>query len=517
MNAGMLEKLFHNFDQKQVRFSDKQSNFEQKHFELPSPEFSAFFSFFSIFFTQGSPEIISSPDRIDSLIPMNGNIEDSFADKIAPMRLTEKLLNNRKFKQDISVPSDLLSQTISHDVQQENKISGESIVNAQHFDGKLIQNHLTDKPQSKKNELHIPNFPLFADGNVILKFNRVRQETEHQNPLPNYEQSINQIYTKTISTTQNQQANNESALLAKYNSHQLKSGLVKNNFTNKFVINIDEPEQLQDATLTVATKHQKIATQSANARETTQQAKEKLIDNKYQTAIKENIYQHLQSKMSEEVKSEKITDSIPKEEAISQKAKTPQGEERIFNQETKPIGDQKEEKLSDLSLQPIKNQIITKNFTQSVENTEPQAQTPLRFSSRLFEIPSKLASIVNSQSEIPVRAEIQLQPRSLGMVVVTITASRSSVEITMQVKDKETLKALETQITPLREKLTQLGFERANVDLQFSQWNYNEMTSHSENKNEEYQLRRNFLRSFAYLKRSEVEDFQKFFSNQMGE
>lgn len=206
----------------------------------------------------------------------------------------------------------------------------------------------------------------------------------------------------------------------------------------------------------------------------------------------------------------------PKNLPFSQKVINPQDKSRIFDNEYIQKGNENEIKRDVIFVQPSANQSVAKQlFETNLTNTTEHPTMP-RFTTRLSELPTKLASIVNSNKEFPVRAEIQLQPRSYGMVLVTITASPRTVEVTMQVNDKDTLKALESQIPPLREKLTQLGFEQANVELQLNQSNYNEMQNNNENKSQEYQLRRNFLRSFGYLKKSEGLDFQQMFLHKMG-
>lgn len=139
------------------------------------------------------------------------------------------------------------------------------------------------------------------------------------------------------------------------------------------------------------------------------------------------------------------------------------------------------------------------------------------FYSRLEEIPQNIASILNSNIEFPARAEIVLNPKAFGMIIVEINASRNKVEIMFNVQDKEILKMLESQTVVLREKLQNAGFDNQSIDLQYKSFDKGEATYQwkQEEKQSEQELMRDFIRSFAYLKENNELDFENYLQNKL--
>lgn len=139
------------------------------------------------------------------------------------------------------------------------------------------------------------------------------------------------------------------------------------------------------------------------------------------------------------------------------------------------------------------------------------------FYSRLEEIPQNVASMLSSSVEFPARAEIVLNPKAFGMIIVEINASKNKVEVMFNVQDKEVLKMLENQTSVLREKLQNAGFNNQNIDLQYKSFDKGEAAYHwnQEQKQSEQELMRDFIRSFAYLKENNDIDFENYLQNKL--
>ncbi len=162
--------------------------------------------------------------------------------------------------------------------------------------------------------------------------------------------------------------------------------------------------------------------------------------------------------------------------------------------------------------------IMGSDFAKISEPSKVDYQSHSRiFYSRLEEIPQNIASMLNSSIEFPARAEIVLNPKAFGMIIVEVNASKNKVEVMFNVQDKEILKMLESQTTVLREKLQNAGFDNQNIDLQYKSFDKEEATYQwkQEQKQSEQDLMRDFIRSFAYLKGNNEFDFENYLQNKL--
>ncbi len=172
-----------------------------------------------------------------------------------------------------------------------------------------------------------------------------------------------------------------------------------------------------------------------------------------------------------------------------------------------------ESKIFDIEQQKVS----TTNQTKSQINiqNEPVKETSRPLISlqltRNSELPSKIASFVNSSTNFPLKAEITLSPISLGIVIVEINVTKNEVEIMFRTETKEAQHILESQIGFLKEKLSNLGFEKQNFEFQNQAYeksflnNYN--NSNTERFNDDF-ARREFLRSFNSLKKEKENNFE---------
>jgi flagellar hook-length control protein FliK len=134
------------------------------------------------------------------------------------------------------------------------------------------------------------------------------------------------------------------------------------------------------------------------------------------------------------------------------------------------------------------------------ETLKPSANIHI---ARISELPQKISSFVESINQFPARAEITLSPKSLGMVIVDITVVNNEVKVMFKTETKEAQQILESQIGTLKDKLASLGFDKQNFEfVNHSEGNLLSGFANyrNEGRNEEENLRRQFLRSFANLR-----------------
>ncbi|MGQ9819222.1 MAG: flagellar hook-length control protein FliK [Candidatus Kapaibacteriales bacterium] len=478
MNAGMLQKLSYNFEQKNVQFPDTKSNIEQKDCEkYPSfiPDFLS--QLFSLFKTYNNLS-----NKITNTFELQ--LQDLVCQKINQSE-TDLLTNTSNINQ---FPTDkiihLLKDKTSSSISESQILSNLLALN-NHMDNQSAENELSDSV--KTNILSTISKQLDA---IVVKFETLRKADYIGNFLPDYHQSINHLGLKIVSKPN--QVNSKEINVQK-----------DNNLDGNIQLQ-SEPELPSNETL----NHSENLSKPSTFFHTSKVSNSKLDDTTLFVTKQPAKFEF------DRIDNDKTLETMKKneEDAFSQKYKIAQTEERIFNSSANG----EEIKNWTIQLQFTKNQGITKSVVENSNHFASESPTTIRLYSRYYEIPSKIVSILNTGVQLPARAEIQLQPNSLGMVIVVVTASQNSVDITMQVKDQETLKILENYIAPLREKLNQLGFENTNIELQLNQWTNGNMQNQYDNKTADYLLRQKFLRSFARLQRNEVQNFYEFISNTMG-
>lgn len=118
---------------------------------------------------------------------------------------------------------------------------------------------------------------------------------------------------------------------------------------------------------------------------------------------------------------------------------------------------------------------------------------------RVYEIPTKIATIVESAKEYPIKAELVLQPRWLGTVIVEINVVKDRIEIMFKCENKESMQLLESNLVQLREKLQNLGFEKQYFSFEHQNEGGEGFLSSKGERQQKYEeetLRRQFLHSF---------------------
>lgn len=505
MNVGMHEKLVYNFNQKYVQILDTKSNIEQKDSEKQPPFVSDLLS--QLF------ALIEPSCKIGNTNPNPLEYQELF-DKLGLQSEANYLLetvsinncpNDKKIDSTKveTIEAYLERELLSNHSALNNNYQSKNILDTDELQLKYLSNltFYNDAKSINENESSRTDLanglPKIVQSNqqedaISIKFHYLGKKENIGNLLPDYQQSINQFASKTIPK-----------------QNQTKNAKIKMQIDNNFDGTNQGPSEAGLPLYEIANHFEDFSKLSPHSSEV----------NKNPSNIRQgDTFQFIPKQTSNvepsKIENDKTLETMNKirEDTFSQKYKIQQTDNGILNYSTKG----KETKNWEFLSQFIKNQSLTKPSLEHPNNSASELPTTFRLLSRYYEIPAKIASILNSRVELPARAEIRLQPRSLGMVVVVITASRNSVDITMQVKDQEIWKVLETQIAPLREKLNQLGFEKTNIDLRLSQWANSQMQNQAENKTEDYLFRRNFLRSFAQRRRNEVQDFQEFVSNIMG-
>ncbi|MFN3780912.1 MAG: flagellar hook-length control protein FliK [Candidatus Kapaibacteriota bacterium] len=145
-----------------------------------------------------------------------------------------------------------------------------------------------------------------------------------------------------------------------------------------------------------------------------------------------------------------------------------------------------------------------------IDRIDKQASEGFPKVTRVYEIPTRIAAIVESAKEFPIKAEIVLHPKWLGTVIVEINVVKDNVEIMFNCENKEALHLLESNLVQLRERLQNLGFEKQYFSFQqnyeggesfdYSRWN-------KQQKHEDETLRRQFLHTFLRNKEFDSDSF----------
>ncbi len=145
-----------------------------------------------------------------------------------------------------------------------------------------------------------------------------------------------------------------------------------------------------------------------------------------------------------------------------------------------------------------------------VEGIEERGSEEVPKLTRVYEISTKIATIVESAREYPVKAEIVLQPKWLGTVIVEINVVKDNIEIMFKCENKEALQLIENNLVQLREKLQNLGFEKQYFTFQQHYEggeSFLNSKSDRQHKQEEEALRRQFLHSFFRNKEFDSNSF----------
>ncbi len=199
-------------------------------------------------------------------------------------------------------------------------------------------------------------------------------------------------------------------------------------------------------------------------------------------------------------------DQLSKVEQEKVEITTERSSFKIFDNQLKDIG------LIAKNAKILQEVVSPKVF----DSSKPDYQSHTRiFYSRLEEVPQNVVSMLNSNIEFPARAEIVLNPKTFGIIIVEINASKDKVEVMFKVQAQETLKMLENQAPILRDRLQNAGFDNQSIDLQYKSFE-KEGTMHQdkqEQKQTEQNLLRDFIRSFAYLKGNNELDFENYSQN----
>ncbi len=106
-------------------------------------------------------------------------------------------------------------------------------------------------------------------------------------------------------------------------------------------------------------------------------------------------------------------------------------------------------------------------------------------------------------------AQLNLKPESLGTLIVEISVKNNIANVSFSADSKEAMTAIESQMPLLKEKLAQQGLQSDRIEIKLkdnndvlNQKNLNEQKNQSQ---EEQKSRKDFIKSFAYLRNGNYE------------
>ncbi|HPP40453.1 MAG TPA: flagellar hook-length control protein FliK, partial [Candidatus Kapabacteria bacterium] len=95
-------------------------------------------------------------------------------------------------------------------------------------------------------------------------------------------------------------------------------------------------------------------------------------------------------------------------------------------------------------------------------------------------------------------AKLILEPQWLGTVIVDVLMKNDVAEIKIKARSKETVEAIEKQISVLKEKLSEHGITTGKIDItdeNYEERNLGNNTEQQKNKKEEREFLNSFLKT----------------------
>ncbi len=160
-----------------------------------------------------------------------------------------------------------------------------------------------------------------------------------------------------------------------------------------------------------------------------------------------------------------------------------------------------EEFLAQVKQQTANTSVKDSSGTEETKTT----QSLESYRIRLEEFPSATLKLVkNTQDNSISSAKLTLKPESLGTLTVNITMAENVAKLSITADSKEALKSVESQISVLKEKLSQEGIQTDKIELSYKDEgnyldNFLQDNAGGQAQKEFDDARKEFISSFGYL------------------
>lgn len=146
------------------------------------------------------------------------------------------------------------------------------------------------------------------------------------------------------------------------------------------------------------------------------------------------------------------------------------------------------------------SELLSKTNTKSVEATKTETVTRSNF------VENAIKTIKMTKSGGSNVARIMLNPRSLGDLTMRISLIGNSVKIYIKADKSETAEHIDRQLPLLKEKLVESGLRVEQVIIESSETDHLANNNENQNRNEQEELRRQFVKSFKNIAAKEEFD-----------
>ena len=146
------------------------------------------------------------------------------------------------------------------------------------------------------------------------------------------------------------------------------------------------------------------------------------------------------------------------------------------------------------------SELLTKNNTKNVEATKTETVTRSNF------VENAIKTIKMTKSGGSNVARIMLNPRSLGDLTMRISLIGNSVKLYIKADKSETAEHIDRQLPLLKEKLVESGLRVEQVIIESSETDHLANNKDNQNRNEQEELRRQFVKSFKNIAAKEEFD-----------
>lgn len=146
------------------------------------------------------------------------------------------------------------------------------------------------------------------------------------------------------------------------------------------------------------------------------------------------------------------------------------------------------------------SELLSKTNTKNVEATKTETVTRSNF------VENAIKNIKMTKSGGSNVARIMLNPRSLGDLTMRISLIGNSVKLYIKADKSETAEHIDRQLPLLKEKLVESGLRVEQVIIESSETDHLANNKDNQNRNEQEELRRQFVKSFKNIAAKEEFD-----------
>lgn len=146
------------------------------------------------------------------------------------------------------------------------------------------------------------------------------------------------------------------------------------------------------------------------------------------------------------------------------------------------------------------SELLTKTNTKKIETTKSETVTRSNF------VENAIKTIKMTKSGGSNVARITLNPRSLGDLTMRISLIGNNVKLYIKADKSETAEHIDRQLPLLKERLTESGLKVEQVIIESSETDHLANNNENQNRNEQEELRRQFVKSFKNIAAKEEFD-----------